>query len=115
MRQFQLLVSIFFLITGFNFLTLSSQASDEDIPEPECKEALNGSACGYNCEFSIDARSVACAEWPGGKCIRDMSSVSCGPPAPANWDRSYREGRSDRDRDYDRRDSRRDRRHDDDY
>ena len=96
MKNIQLIVSTFFLTIGFVTSTLVLEAFAE-IPEPECQEAINKSACGYNCELSGDGRIAGCAEWPGGKCLSRLSDVSCGPPTPEGWQDEY-ESSSDRDR-----------------
>ena len=88
MKNIQLIVSTFFLTIGFITSTLVLEAFAE-IPEPECKDGTKESACGYNCELSGDGRVAGCAEWPGGKCLSRLSNVSCGPPAPDNWQDEY--------------------------
>jgi hypothetical protein len=103
MKKLQWVISIFFLGTSLLTLTSISKATADEIPEPECiKGGIDDSACGYNCVRS--GTDVGCAEWPGGKCVANIDGVACGPPAPANWDRSYRRGDGDRnhDDDYDR-------------
>ena len=87
------------LCLPFSVLKLAA----EEIPEPECITATLGeeTACGYNCEESGDGDRVTCAEWPEGKCEASYSSVTCGPPAPDNWQDEY-ESSSDYDRIRDR-------------
>ena len=87
-KNLQLISSLFLLSTSLLILALISKATAE-IPEPECETALNEQACGYNCERSNDGRVAGCAEWPGGKCTKNTSSVTCGPPAPDNWQDEY--------------------------
>ena len=96
MKNIQLIVSTFFFTVGFVTSTLLPKATAE-IPEPECKDGTRESACGYNCILSGDGSVAGCAEWPGGKCSWQLSSVSCGPPAPDNWQDEY-ESSSDGDR-----------------
>jgi hypothetical protein len=105
MRKLQWVISILFLSTSLLIFTSILKAAAEDIPEPECVTGGEESACGYNCEISYNQLRANCAEWPGGKCEAASDDVFCGPPAPANWDRSYRRGDGDRnhdDEDYNR-------------
>lgn len=95
MRLFQLIACTFFLSTYSLPSIAMEEAFNRDIPSPECIEALNGTACGYNCSISQDGREVACAEWPGGKCKADRKSVACGPPAPPYWYRDYQNQNND--------------------
>ena len=88
MKNISLVVYTFLLSAGLAISTSVPKAIAE-IPEPECQEAVNESACGYNCELSGDGRVAGCAEWPGGKCLSRLSNVSCGPPAPDNWQDEY--------------------------
>ena len=103
LKNTQLIFSLSLLSTSLLIPASISKATAQ-IPEPECKEALNEPACGYNCERSNDGRVAACAEWPGGKCTKNISSVTCGPPAPDNWQDEYESSSnydSDRDRECD--------------
>jgi hypothetical protein len=89
MKLFQLIVGTLFM--SVNLFASISEVSAKNIPEVECREALGSSACGYNCETSLDGKNVQCAEWPGGKCKATLDSVACGPPAPSNWESNYKE------------------------
>ncbi len=94
MKKIKSILPLLFLSMGTIVQTPILEANAKGIPEPECKDGLlasDSSACGYNCKRSGDGRKVACAEWPGGKCEPSYRSVSCGPPAPENWARDYRE------------------------
>ena len=93
------------LLASLSIFTSVDKTTAEEIPEPECLTAYDGAddetACGYDCEKSGDGNSVACADWPEGKCEAGYSSVACGPPAPYDWQERY-ETSSDDDRDRDR-------------
>lgn len=93
MKIITLIFPLLFISMGATVPNFTLTANARGIPEPECKSASMGddSACGYHCKDSGDGRKVACAEWPGGKCESDWRSVSCGPPAPENWARDYRQ------------------------
>lgn len=108
MKKIQLIVSTLLLSTSFIASTSISKASAEEIPEPECINVFEETACGYNCRMSNNGREAACAEWPGGKCSSSLETVSCGPPAPDNWTRDYEDDDDDFD-DYRSRDRDRDR------
>jgi hypothetical protein len=104
MINIKLISAILYISVGIATSVISIKVSAEDVPEPECiSGGIDSSACGYNCKRSLDFSEVACAEWPKGKCEATIKDVMCGPPAPANWDRSYRNSRRDRDRDRDTR------------
>ena len=103
MKRISSIVTTLLLSTSLNLSTLISQASAE-IPEPECINTFEETACGYNCRMSNDGRKAACAEWPGGKCTSSLRTVACGPPAPNNWTRDYQDDNSN----YENRDRNRD-------
>lgn len=106
MNNIKSIVSVILFTTGLWISTSTSKVAAEKIPEPECLTAYGAdeeTACGYNCKKSGDGNRVACAEWPEGKCEAGFNSVSCGPPAPYDWQDRYENSSDyDRDEDYDR-------------
>lgn len=62
MKSLQLIISLLFVSTSLLTSTSIFKASAEEIPEPECKQSVNNTACGYNCDISDNGQKVACAE-----------------------------------------------------